>query len=157
VAIRNGSAKADPDLVIMSPNTLGALRRLRDANGRYLLDLLAGPLNLSAYGQPESRQPASEPGQYFRESIGTKPFNGSLWGAEIAVTTHIADGEAAVVSVKGGGGLVWIRSGLELFYNPGYGDTLFQNNLVAWRVESRLAFNVPRPSAVCLVSGLPTS
>jgi hypothetical protein len=59
--------------------------------------------------------------------------------------------------IKGGGGLVWIRSGLELFYNPGYGDTLFQNNLVAWRVESRLAFNVPRPSAVCLVSNLPTS
>jgi HK97 family phage major capsid protein len=40
VAIRNGSAKADPDLVIMSPNTLGALRRLKDADGRFLLDLL---------------------------------------------------------------------------------------------------------------------
>jgi hypothetical protein len=155
VAIRNGTAKADADLVIMSPNTLGALRRLKDADGRYVLDLLAGPLGLSAYGQREDR--ATEPGQYFREPIGSKPFNGSLWGAEIAVTTHIADGEAAVVSIKGGGGLVWIRSGLELFYNPGYGDTLFQNNLVAWRVESRLAFNVPRPSAVCLVSGLPTS
>jgi hypothetical protein len=157
VAIRNGTAKSDPDLVIMSPNTLGALRRLKDANGRQLLALLSGPLELSAYGQPESRQPASEPERYFREPIGTKPFNGSLWGAEIAVTTHIADGTAAVVSVKGGGGLVWIRSGLELFYNPGYGDTLFVNNLVAWRVESRLAFNVPRPSAVCVVSNLPTS
>jgi hypothetical protein len=73
------------------------------------------------------------------------------------VTTHIGDGEAAVISVKGGGGLVWIRSGLEMFYNPGYGDTLFVNNLVAWRVESRLSFNVPRPSAVCLVTGLPSS
>lgn len=52
---------------------------------------------------------------------------------------------------------MWIRSGLELMYNPGYGDTLFVNNLVAWRVESRLAFNVPRASAVCLVSNLPTS
>ena len=157
VAIRNGSAKADADLVLMSPNTLGALRRLKDANGRQLLALLSGPLELSAYGQPETRMPASEPDQYFREPQGTKPFNGSLWGAEIAVSTHIADGTAAVVSVKGGGGLVWIRSGLELFYNPGYGDTLFVNNLVAWRVESRLAFNVPRPSAVCLVTGLPTS
>lgn len=157
VAIRNGSAKADPDLVIMSPNTLGALRRLKNASGNYLLELLSGPLNLSAYGQPESRQPASEPGQYFREPQGAKPFNGSLWGAEIAVSTHIADGEAAVVSVKGGGGLVWVRSGLELFYNPGYGDSLFVNNLVAWRVESRLAFNVPRASAVCLVSNLPYS
>lgn len=64
-------------------------------------------------------------------------------------------GKAAVVSIKGGGGLVWIRSALEMFYNPGYGDTLFVNNLVAWRVESSLAFNVPRPSAVALVSGLP--
>lgn len=157
VAIRNGSAKADPDLVIMSPNTLGALRRLKDSEGRYLLELLSGPLGLSAYGQPASLEPASVPGQYFRQPQGSRPFNGSLWGAEIAVTTHIADGEAAVISVKGGGGLVWIRSGLELMYNPGYGDTLFVNNLVAWRVESRLAFNVPRASAVCLVSNLPTS
>jgi HK97 family phage major capsid protein len=157
VAVRNGSAKADPDVVVMSPNTLGALRRLKDANGRQLLALLSGPLELSAYGQPESRQPASEPGEYFREPIGTKPFNGSLWGAEIAVSTHIADGDAAVISIKGGGGLVWVRSGLELFFNPGYGDLLFQNNLVAWRVESRLAFNVPRPTAVCLVTNLPTS
>jgi HK97 family phage major capsid protein len=157
VAIRNGTAKADPDLVIMSPNTLGALRRLKNAEGNYLLELLSGPLNLSAYGQPETRGPASEAGPYFREAQGTKPFNGSLWGAEIAVSTHIADGEAAVVSIKGGGGLVWVRAGLELFFNPGYGDVLFQNNLVAWRVESRLAFNVPRPSAVCLVSNLPTS
>jgi hypothetical protein len=157
VAIRNGSAKADADLVLMSPNTLGALRRLKDSNGRQLLALLSGPLELSAYGQPETRTPAAEPGQYFREPIGTKPFNGSLWGAEIAVSTHIADGDAAVISVKGGGGLVWIRSGLELFFNPGYGDVLFVNNLVAWRVESRLSFNVPRPSAVCLVTNLPTS
>jgi HK97 family phage major capsid protein len=157
VAVRNGSAKADPDCVLMSPNTLGALRRLKDANGRQLLALLSGPLELSAYGQPETQVPASEPGPYFREAQGSRPFNGSLWGAEIAVSTHIADGQAAVISIKGGGGLVWIRSGLELFFNPGYGDTLFQNNLVAWRVESRLAFNVPRPSAVCLVSNLPTS
>lgn len=157
VAIRNDSAKADPDVVLMSPNTLGALRRLKDANGRQLLALLSGPLELSAYGQPETQVPASEPGPYFREAQGARPFNGSLWGAEIAVSTHIADGEAAVISIKGGGGLIWIRSGLELFFNPGYGDVLFVNNLVAWRVESRLAFNVPRPSAVCLVSGLPTS
>jgi HK97 family phage major capsid protein len=157
VAIRNGSAKADPDVVIMSPNTLGALRRLKDANGRQLLALLSGPLELSAYGQPETRTPASEPDQYFHEPIGTKPFNCSLWVAEIAVSTHIPDGDAAVISIKGGGGLIWVRSGLELFFNPGYGDTLFQNNLVAWRVESRLSFNVPRPSAVCLVSNLPTS
>jgi Phage capsid family len=155
VAIRNVSAKADPDLVIMSPNTLGALRRLKASDGKYLLNLLTGPAGLSAYGQPEA--PSTVPGQYFREPQGTRPFNGSLWGAEIAVSTHIADGEAAVVSIKGGGGLVWIRSGLEMFYNPGYGDTLFVNNLVAWRVESRLAFNVPRPSAVCLVSGLPST
>lgn len=155
VAIRNGSAKADADVVIMSPNTLGALRRLKNADGNYILALLSGPLGLSAYGQPESR--ASEPGQYFREPQGAQPYNGALWGAEIAVSTHIPDGQAAVISIKGGGGLLWIRAGLELFYNPGYGDTLFVNNLVAWRVESRLAFNVPRPSAVCLVSGLPST
>lgn len=113
----------------MSPNTLGALRRLRNTDGNCLLELLSGPLGLPAYGQPESA-----PGQCFRESQGTRPFNGSLWGAEIAATTHIADGDAAVISITGGGGLVCIRPGLEVFYNLGYGDTLFQNNLVAWRV-----------------------
>ena len=88
---------------------------------------------------------------------GTRPCNGSLWGAEIAVSTHVPGGTAVVLSIKGDGGLVWIRSGLEMFYNPGYGDTLFVNNLVAWRVESRLALNVPRPRAVCLVTGLPST
>ena len=98
VAIRNGTAKADPDLVIMSPNTLGALRRLKDSEGRYLLELLSGPLCLMAYGQPGTLSPATEPGQYFREPQGTRPFNGSLWGAEIAISTHIAGRPRSSVS-----------------------------------------------------------
>ena len=157
VAIRNGSAKANPDLIIISPNTYGALRRTVDLDGRYVLDLLAGPLNLSAYGQPETARPAGDGAQYFRESIGAQPFSGSIWGCEVAVTTHIPDGTAAIVSVRGGGGLVWVRQGMEMFFNPGYGDVSFQNNLMAWRIESRLSFNVPRPTAVCIVSNLPTS
>jgi hypothetical protein len=88
---------------------LGLYAGSKNAGGNYLLELLSGPLSLSAYGQREDR--ATGPGQYFREPQGTQPFNGSLWGAEIAVSTHIADGEAAVISIKGGGGLVWIRSG----------------------------------------------
>jgi hypothetical protein len=52
VDLRVGAAFADPDLVLMHPSTLGALRRAKDADGRYVMDLLAGPLGLSAFGQP---------------------------------------------------------------------------------------------------------
>ena len=62
--VRVGAAFADPDLVLVHPNTLSALRRQKDADGRYILDLLAGPLNLTAYGQPSTGGPAGEPNKY---------------------------------------------------------------------------------------------
>jgi hypothetical protein len=78
----------------------------------------------------------------------------SWGGAEIAVSTHIADGEAAVISIKGGGGLVWIRSGLELFFNPGYGDTLFrqQSRGLEGRVPPGVQRSPPIGRVPCLES-----
>jgi hypothetical protein len=38
-----------------------------------------------------------------------------------------------------------------------FGDTEWTNNLVSFRVEERIAIGVRRPSAVCTVTGLPTS
>jgi hypothetical protein len=74
--IRVGSAFADPDLVLMHPSTLGALRRAKDGEGRYIMDLLAGPLNLTAYGEPRTAGPAGEPNSYSIIPQGTNAFSG---------------------------------------------------------------------------------
>ena len=38
-----------------------------------------------------------------------------------------------------------------------FGDTEWTNNLVSFRIEERVNIGVRRPSAVCTVTGLPTS
>jgi hypothetical protein len=104
VDLRVGAAFADPDLVLMHPSTLGALRRQKDADGRYVMDLLAGPLGLTAYGQPSTAGPANEQNSYSVIPQGSPAFSGNLWGAQIATSTQIAAGTAIVASVKAGAG-----------------------------------------------------
>jgi hypothetical protein len=152
--LRVGSAYADPDLVLMHPNTLGALRRQKSAEGQYILDLLAGPLNLTAYGQPSTAGPANEPNAYSVIPQGSPGFSGNLWGANVVTSTQIAAGTAVVMSVKAGAGIFWQRLGLLIFFNPW---SLMQSNQYFWVAEERVALSVPRPSAINLVTGLPTS
>lgn len=151
--LRVGAAFADPDLVLIHPATLGALRRAKDADGRYVLDLLAGPLNLTAYGQP-STAPANEPNPYSVIPQGVNGHSGNLWGANIFTTTQVAAGKAVVMSVKAGAGIFWQRLGLTIFYNPW---SLMTSNEMFWLAEERVALSVPRPTAINLVTGLPTS
>jgi hypothetical protein len=151
--VRTGSAFADPDLVIMHPSTLGALRRSKDAEGRYILDLLAGPMNLTAYGQPTTG-PANEPSEYSIVPQGMPGSSGTLWGATIYTTTQIAAGTAVVASVKAGAGIFWQRLGMLAIFDP---YTLLTNNEYRWIIEERIAYNCPRPAALNLVTGLPTS
>jgi hypothetical protein len=151
--VRVGAAFADPDLVLVHPQTLSALRRQKDAEGRYLLDLLEGPMNLTAYGQP-STIPAGEPNNYSVIPQGLPGANGSLWGATIYATTQVAAGKAVVMSVKAGAGIFWQRLGLLMIFDP---YTLLTNNEYRWIAEERIAFSCPRPSAINLVTGLPTS
>ena len=47
VDLRTGSAFCEPDAIIVAPQTLSALRRQKDANGRYLLDLISGPATIN--------------------------------------------------------------------------------------------------------------
>jgi hypothetical protein len=152
--VRVGAAFADPDLVLVHPNTLSALRRQKDAEGRYLLDLLAGPLNLTAYGQPFTGGPAGEPNKYSVIPQGVPGSNGNLWGAQIFATTQVAAGTAVVMSVKAGAGIFWQRLGLLVLFDP---YTLLTNNEYRWIAEERIAYACPRPAAVNLVTGLPTS
>lgn len=152
--VRVGAAFADPDLVLLHPNTLSALRRAKDAEGRYLLDLLAGPLNLTAYGQPSTAGPAGEPNKYSVIPQGVPGSNGNLWGAQIHATTQVAAGTAVVMSVKAGAGIFWQRLGLLIFFNPW---SLMSSNEYFWVAEQRIAYSCPRPAAVNIVTGLPTS
>jgi HK97 family phage major capsid protein len=156
VDLRVGSAYANPDLVLMSPKTLGALRRIKDADGRYVLSLLAGPLALTADGSPATVAAGGEPNEYALIPQGTPALSGNLWGAPIATTTQIPDGTAIVMSTKAGGAIYWQRLGMVVEFNQ-WSDTMWSNNLYSWRAEARIALSVNRPSAVNIVTGLPTT
>jgi hypothetical protein len=64
--------------VSLAVNTLAALRRQKSASGTYIMDLLAGPLGLSAFGQPTAG-PAKEQNAYSVIPQGSPAFAGSLW------------------------------------------------------------------------------
>ena len=155
-ALRANSPFADADVILVHPSTLSALRRQADASGRYQLDLLAGPLNLSAYGEPRTVAPAGEPNPFSVIPQGSNIFAGSLWGVPLVATTQLAAGNAVVMSIKAGAGIYWLRLGLRIEFNW-QGDTLWQENLYSFRAEQRFAYSCPRPDAICVVSNLPTS
>ncbi|HXO51768.1 MAG TPA: hypothetical protein VN888_12215 [Mycobacterium sp.] len=52
--------------------------------------------------------------------------------------------------------LAWTRLGLSLEINS-YGTNEFSQNYVTYRCEERIAIGVQRPTAINLVTGLPTS
>ena len=54
VDLRTGSAFAEPDLIIVHPATLGALRRTKDLQNRYLLDIARGPAGLDQTAESEN-------------------------------------------------------------------------------------------------------
>jgi hypothetical protein len=79
----------------------------------------------------------------------------SVFGVRVVVNTHIAAGTAIVFDTSQAV-LAWTRLGMTLQVNP-YGDTEWVNNTTSFRVEERIAIGVRRPSAICTVTGLPTS
>lgn len=156
IDVRTGAAFAEPDLVIMHPTTWGALRREKSSFGTYILDQATGPLGLTADGSPASAGPAGEPNAFSIIKQGTPASYGSLWGVRVACTTQCPAGTSIVMSVRAGGGIFWTRLGLLLQFNP-WGDTEWTTNTFSWRAEERVALSVPRPTAVNIVTGLPTS
>jgi Phage capsid family len=119
-----------PDLVFVHPSTLGAIRREKDTQNRYLLDLMSGAGGIDG-GEQET-----------------------LWGTTIVQTTQQSAGTAAVLSVQSGAAVVYVRENLTTFWDP-YSQA--SSNIYQYIAETRLALATPRPSAICLVSGLPTS
>jgi HK97 family phage major capsid protein len=129
VALRNDFF--EPDLIFMHPSTLGALRRTKDSENRYLLQLMEGPRGINQTAETET-----------------------LWGVQVVQTTQQAAGTAAVLSVKSGAAVVYVREALTTFFDP-YSQSA--SNIYRYISECRLALAIPRPTAINLVSGLPTS
>ncbi len=121
----------EPDVVFVSPATLGAIRRLRDSNNRPQLDLLAGARAIDGTSDQET-----------------------LWGVNVVQTTQQADGTAAILSVNSGAAVVYVRESLTTFFDP---YSQIANNLYQYVAETRICLAVPRPGAINLVSGLPTT
>jgi Phage capsid family len=78
----------------------------------------------------------------------------SLWGVPVVQTTQQAAGTAAVLSVNSGAAVVYVREALTTFFDP-YSQAA--SNVYQFIAETRIALAIPRPQAINLVSGLPTS
>jgi hypothetical protein len=111
-------------------------------------------MNLTAYGQPSTAGPASEPNSHSVIPQGTPGSSGNLWGTTIFTTTQVAAGTAIVASIKAGAGIFWQRLGLLIIFDP---YTLLTTNAYRWVAEERIAYSCPRPAALNIVTGLPTS
>jgi HK97 family phage major capsid protein len=79
----------------------------------------------------------------------------SIFGVPTVVNTLIPAGTALVFDTTQAI-LAWTRMGLTKGVNQ-FGDTEWVNNTVSFRVGQRIAIGVRRPSAVCTVTGLPTT
>jgi len=77
-------------------------------------------------------------------------------GAPIATTTQIAAGTALVMSAKACAGIFWQRLGLRVEFNM-WSDSYWSANTYGFRAEEHVALSVPRPSALNIVTGLPSS
>lgn len=138
VKIRTGSAFSEPDLVLTSPATAAAALRSKSTTGAYIFDVVRGPGALNQQNEFD------------------------VFGVRTVTSTQCPDGTAIAMSIQGGAAVGWIRMALELMYNP-YGGTtdagadLWRTNQYSWRAEERVSLSVPRPSAICVVTNLPTS
>ena len=104
---------------------------LRDLTNRLQLELLSGAGAINGTSEQET-----------------------LWGVPCVQTTQQSAGTAAVLSVQTGAAVVYVREALTTFFDP-YSQA--SSNVYQYISEVRLALAVPRPGAINLVSGLPTS
>lgn len=154
--LRVGPAFAYPDTIIMHPTTYNEMRLKRDDNGRFLLDLFAGPLGITSHGQPDRAMPSTDRNAYSVIPQGNPAISGSIWGVPVALTTQVPKGTGIVMSVKAGGGMFWTRLGMRLEFNM-WASEYWGSNAYGFRVEERVSLSVPRPAALNILTGLPGS
>jgi hypothetical protein len=152
--LRVGPAFCTPDTVITHPSTLLGLRTEKASTGQYIWDFMSGAGGLTPYGFPEVDTRPGEPSPYSITPQGVPAPAGHLWGVPCFVSTHCPDGTLVARSVKDVGVLVFQRMGMLVEYNM-WAENLWQTNSAQWRCEERIAFAVPRPSAVNILTNLP--
>jgi HK97 family phage major capsid protein len=77
------------------------------------------------------------------------------WGVTVVANTKIPVGKAVVLDTTQSL-LAWTRWGMLVEANP-YGDAEWTQNFISFRCEERIGLGVRRASAICVVTGLPTS
>jgi HK97 family phage major capsid protein len=126
--IRVGSAFGHADLVAMHPTTWAAVSLAKATTGAYLLN----PNDPNAIGDLDN-----------------------IFGVRVITNTKIPAGKAIVADTKKAV-ISWTRMGLTLDINS-YGTNEFNENYSTFRAEERIAIGVQRPTALNIVTGLPTS
>lgn len=121
--IREGAAYADADLVLLNPADWLAMRKLKTTFNSYVLN----PNDPSQLGGIDN-----------------------IFGYRVAVSTEVPAGHAAVLDSKIAA-TVFRRWGLEIMANP-YADSAFEYNQIHYRAETRFAFGVVYPAAICLIN-----
>jgi hypothetical protein len=126
--IRVGSSYGNANLVCMNPTTWASLSLAKATTGAYLLN----PDDPNAIGDLHS-----------------------IFGAQVITNTYIPAGTAIVMDSTRAV-LGWTRMGLTIDLN-GYGSNEFDQNYCTFRAEERIAIGVQRPTALNIVTGLPTT
>jgi HK97 family phage major capsid protein len=126
--IRVGSAFGNASLVVLNPTTWADLQLQKSTTGLYLLN----PTDPNAIGS-------------LNDIFGVKTVSNTYCPAGTAI---VLDTSKAV--------LAWTRQSWSLEINQ-YGTNEFGENYVTFRVEGRYAIGVMYPTAINLVTGLPSS
>ena len=70
--------------------------------------------------------------------------------------TQIPAGTGIAMSVRARRRCLLTRMGMLIQFNP-WGDAEWSQNYFTWRCEERSSLTVPRPAALNIITGLPTS
>jgi HK97 family phage major capsid protein len=126
--LRVGSAFANASLVILNPTTWADIQLQKATGGLYLLN-------------------PTDP-----NSIGSL---NDIFGVKVVTNTYCPAGTAVVLDTSKAV-LAWTRQSWSLEINQ-YGTNEFNENYVTFRVEGRFAIGAMYPTAINLVTGLPSS
>lgn len=126
--LRVGSAFAHADLVVLNPTTWAEIQLQKADNGLYLLN----PIDPNSIGSLND-----------------------IFGVKVVTNTYCPAGSAVVLDTSKAV-LAWTRQSWSLEVNQ-YGTNEFNENYVTFRTEGRFAIGVMYPTAINLVTGLPSS
>ena len=148
----NSGSFAEPDLLVVSPNTVAAILKEKDNQGRYLNNVVygGGPGGLTWNGDPASSLTTAQ----LAGGVSPQGHDGGslkLAGVPVVQSTQIEDFKGLLLSIRNGGGVYWTRQNMFVAYDPYSG---LASNTYRYVAEQRIALSVPRPAAVSVISNL---